>query len=61
MPDGIEIRNGRASMFYVDKEPWQGLGTKLDRPATAAEAIKAACLDRSRVDPSYWQPPRITP
>lgn len=45
MPDGIEIRNGQASMFYIGKEPWHGLGTKLDRPAIAAEAIKAAHLD----------------
>ncbi|MBZ5563615.1 MAG: DUF932 domain-containing protein [Acidobacteriia bacterium] len=45
MPDNIEIRNGEAAMFYVGKETWHGLGTKLDRPATAAEAIKAAHLD----------------
>ncbi len=45
MPHGIEIRNGQASMFYVGGAPWHGLGTKLDRPATAAEAIKAAHLD----------------
>jgi phage/plasmid-like protein (TIGR03299 family) len=45
MPPGLEIRNGKASMFYVGGAPWHGLGTKLDRPATAAEAIEVAHLD----------------
>ena len=44
MPHRIEIRNGRASMFYVEKPAWHGLGTKLQKPATAAEAIQAANL-----------------
>jgi phage/plasmid-like protein (TIGR03299 family) len=45
MAHNLEIRNDKASMFYIGEAPWHGLGTKLDQPATAAEAIKAAHLD----------------
>jgi phage/plasmid-like protein (TIGR03299 family) len=45
MAHELEIRNGQASMFYVGEVPWHGLGTKLDRPATAAKAIEAARLN----------------
>jgi phage/plasmid-like protein (TIGR03299 family) len=45
MPANISVRDGKASFMGVREPAWHGLGTVLNRPATAAEALSAANLD----------------
>ena len=45
MSHDLNMNNGKASMFYVGETPWHKLGTKLENPATAYEAIDAAGLN----------------
>ena len=45
MAHNLNFVNGKASMMYTGAKPWHELGTELDRPATAKEAIAAAQLD----------------
>jgi phage/plasmid-like protein (TIGR03299 family) len=45
MPHNISQREGKAAVMVVGQPAWHRLGTVLDKPATAAQAIKAAHLD----------------
>lgn len=46
MSAGLTENNGKVEMFYAGNDvPWHGLGTKLDNPATAEEALIAAGLN----------------
>jgi phage/plasmid-like protein (TIGR03299 family) len=46
MAHNLATTNGKTAMMFTGQEvPWHRLGTRLDQPATAAEAIAAAGLN----------------
>jgi phage/plasmid-like protein (TIGR03299 family) len=44
MSHNLATTNGKAAMFYTGDVPWHRLGTRLEQPATAREAIEVAGL-----------------
>jgi hypothetical protein len=45
MAHNLATTNGKTAMMDTGEVSWHKLGTKLDRPATAREAIEAAGLN----------------
>ena len=53
---GDASRSQVDTMFYTGDDPWHKIGTRLDKPATAEEAITQAGLDWEIVQqPVYYQ------
>ncbi len=45
MAHNLVTTNGMAAMMYAGEVPWHRLGTQLNEPATAREAIAASGLN----------------
>lgn len=45
MAHELATSNNQPAMMYAGEVPWHGLGTRLDEPATACEAIEAGGLN----------------
>ena len=45
MAHNLNEKDGKVSMFYHGDVPWHGLGKRVDKMATASEAIKFANMD----------------
>jgi len=45
MAHNLATTNGKTAMMYAGEVPWHRLGTKLNQPATAREAIEASGLN----------------
>jgi len=41
----LATTNGKTAMMYTGEVPWHRLGTKLNEPATAGEAVEASGLN----------------
>ena len=48
MPHDLATTNGQTAMMYAGEVPWHGLGTELEEPATAEDAIEARGVKKLR-------------
>jgi hypothetical protein len=61
MPDNISQRDGQAEVMVVSEPAWQSLGTVLNEPATAEQAIQAAHAFGTSAEPQAAEGRAIRP